>query len=90
MVNIEKKIWPEFFELVLQGKKNVELRIADFGIDQGDVLVLREWDPNKNDYTGRELTKRAGNVVKFSGDDFFIMFPKEKIGQHGICMIELQ
>lgn len=43
----ELKIWPEHFETVISGQKTVELQREDnCHFEVGDVLVLREWDPN--------------------------------------------
>jgi hypothetical protein len=42
---IEKKAWPEWFQLVWDGEKTYEYRLADFEIEPGDVLVMKEWDP---------------------------------------------
>lgn len=63
-MEIYKKCWPEFFELVKARKKNVELRLADFDIRTGDILVLKEWDPKTKKYTGRELKKKCKNISK--------------------------
>jgi len=63
-MEIYKKCWPEFFELVKARKKNVELRLADFDIRTGDILVLKEWDPKTKKYTGRELKKNVKNINK--------------------------
>ncbi|MBU0530778.1 MAG: DUF3850 domain-containing protein [Nanoarchaeota archaeon] len=41
MTEIRKKTWPDIFQRVLEGKKNVEVRLADFEIKEGDVLYLR-------------------------------------------------
>ncbi|MBI5071763.1 DUF3850 domain-containing protein [Candidatus Falkowbacteria bacterium] len=46
-MRIEKKIRPEFFDKISNGEKNFELRLADWECAPGDVLVLREWDPEK-------------------------------------------
>ncbi len=45
------------------GKKNVELRLADFKIKAGDILVLKEWNPKKKTYTTLEL-RNTKNIVK--------------------------
>ncbi|MBU0761209.1 MAG: DUF3850 domain-containing protein [Nanoarchaeota archaeon] len=52
---IEKKAWPELFEEVLEGTKNFDLRLADFDCKEGDVLVLKEWNPATKEFTGREV-----------------------------------
>ncbi len=74
-MKIEKKTWPEYFEKVLSGEKKFELRLADWQCQPGDVLVLREWDPETKEYTGRQIEKEIFCVVKskelkmFSEDD---------------------
>lgn len=51
------KSWPEFFRPVYEGKKNFELRKNDRHFMVGDLLRLREWEPNTAAYSGREITK---------------------------------
>lgn len=63
-MRIEKKIWPEYFEKVKSGEKNFELRLADWECKAGDVLVLREWNPETKEYTGRQTEKVVGYVLK--------------------------
>ncbi|OGM31051.1 hypothetical protein A2630_00045 [Candidatus Woesebacteria bacterium RIFCSPHIGHO2_01_FULL_44_10] len=64
MKRIEKKAWPEYFEKILSGDKTFELRLADFDVDEGDTLVLREWDPKTKNYTGRKIEKKVSFVFK--------------------------
>jgi len=47
------KTWPEYFEAVLDGKKKFEFRENDRGYALGDTLWLHEWDPVKEERTGR-------------------------------------
>ncbi len=54
-MRIKKKVWPEYFQQIVDGKKTFELRLNDFDISEGDTLVLNEWDPATKDYTGRTL-----------------------------------
>lgn len=49
----ELKCWPEFFGPVLAGLKPFEIRKNDRDFRVGDTLVLREWCPTRQDYTGR-------------------------------------
>ena len=51
-------------------KKRFELKLADFRVKEGDILVLEEWNPEKKQYTGRKITKKANYVLKFNLDDF--------------------
>jgi hypothetical protein len=51
----ELKIWPEFFQAVLTERKTFEVRKNDRGFQDGDHLLLREWRPDRQLYTGREV-----------------------------------
>ncbi|EKD58284.1 MAG: hypothetical protein ACD_56C00159G0013 [uncultured bacterium] len=83
-MRIEKKTWPEYFQLILDGKKTYDLRMADFECREGDVLVLREWNPETKEYTGRILEKEVTFVGKINGMSFW---KKEDLEKHGLqCM----
>ncbi len=88
MATIEKKIWPEYYEAVASGKKKFELRLNDFEINDGDTLVLREWDPETKDYTGRQTEKKVTFVGKFKIDQLF--WPEDEIKEKGIQVISLE
>ena len=85
MTEIKKKCWPEFFELVLSGKKNAEIRLADFGLRAGDTLILEEWDPKTKKYTGRKLQKRVKALQRVDVSKFHSM---EEIRKNGFYLIE--
>lgn len=51
----ELKTWPWFFEATKERRKTFELRKDDRGFKLGDELVLREWDPDLEAYTGEKL-----------------------------------
>jgi len=88
MATIEKKAWPELFEPILSGKKKYDLRLNDFEVNEGDILVLKEWDPNTKMYTGREISKKVTYVRKFSLRDLF--WPREEIEKHGLQILSLE
>ena len=50
----ELKIWPEFFQAVVLGKKKHEVRINDRDYQVGDMLVLKEFNPESNAFTGNQ------------------------------------
>jgi len=85
MTTIEKKIWPKYFEAVKTGKKKFELRLADFKIKKGDILVLEEWDPKKKEYTGRKIKRKVKYLLKFKLNDFG---QKKKIEKRGLYVIQ--
>ena len=53
----ELKTWPWYFSEILTGVKQFELRKNDRNFECGDTLLLREWDPDTKEYTGREIFK---------------------------------
>ena len=63
-MKIEKKVWPQYFNLILSGAKKLDIRVADFEANIGDVLILREWDPETKQYTGRSLEKKITYVIR--------------------------
>lgn len=85
---IKKKIWPKYFEAVLSGEKKYELRLNDFKVNKGDVLLLEEWNPDTKKYTGRKIEKKVTRVTKFKIDDLF--WPKELIIKKGIQIISIE
>ena len=86
-MEIVKKIWPEFFEKILSGEKKFELRLADFEIKEGDVLVLKEFDPVKKELTGRKIKKTVGKVVYVNPAK---MYSLDEIESFGFNIIELK
>ena len=90
MKTVEKKVWPEYFEQILNGSKTFELRLQDFDIAEGDTLLLKEWDPETKTYTGREISKTVGYVGKWKIDELTKFWPKEEITEKGIQIISLK
>jgi hypothetical protein len=81
----ELKIWPQYFHHVATGAKTFEVRKNDRGFQNGDQVVLREWDPTEHTehyagsretkpkgYTGKELSFKIGYV--FPLDDGRVIF----------------
>lgn len=61
------KSWPEMFDPVLRGLKTAELRYNDRRYEVGDILVLCEWEPGTDKYTGRECARRVTHVLHGCG-----------------------
>lgn len=55
------KIHPEYFREVYQDKKTAEIRYDDRDFMVDDIMVLKEWKPQKKEFSGREI------VVKITG-----------------------
>ncbi len=90
MARIEKKLWAEYFDQVASGKKKYELRLNDFEVNEGDTLVLKEWDRDKKEYTGRMLEKSVTLVNRFKLDDLYTFWSKEEIQDKGIQIISME
>lgn len=62
----ELKIYPKYFDAVLNGSKPFEIRKNDRNFQVGDNVFLREWDNIK--YSGRTIFAEITYVL----DDKFI------------------
>lgn len=72
------KTWPEHFRDVRAGIKTAELRLNDRNYQPGDVLVLREYDPETGEYTGAIETRTVTHVLE--GETWL---------QHGVVMLSM-
>ena len=59
----ELKCWPEFFGPLNSGDKTAELRLNDRNFQVGDILILREWEPTTQVYSGNECRRRVTHVM---------------------------
>ena len=82
----ELKCWPEQYQAIVDRRKTFEVRKTDRAFQTGDVLWLREYEPDKSltkfgrGYTGRELKAEV----------MFLMLP----GQFGlgpdVCVMSIR
>jgi hypothetical protein len=66
----ELKIWPSYFHDVATGQKTFEYRKNDRDFQQGDLLLLKEFDPNrgeKGEYLGGEMLVAVTRIYKAEG-----------------------
>lgn len=87
MAIIHKKAWRELFEKVISGEKKFDARIADFEINEGDTLVLEEWDKDKKEYTGRKIEVVATYILKTKNQTFW---PPEEVEKYGFQIIQFE
>ena len=85
MQKIYKKVWLKYFEQIISGQKKFELRLADFAINNGDILVLQEWDEIKKEYTGRQVEVVVTYVLKTKELSFW---SSTEIEKHGFQIIQ--
>ena len=89
MAVIKKKAWPHQFEAVKSGKKKHDLRLADFDVGEGDILALEEWDPEKQEYTGRTVEKKVTYVSRFKVDNV-PFWAEQEIKEKGFQIISME
>jgi hypothetical protein len=88
MRTFDKKVWPEYFDALVSGKKKFDLRLNKEDINEGDVLFLREWDPKAKEYTGRQMEKKVTYALVAKIDDLF--WPEQEIKEKGLRILSLE
>ena len=83
-MEIKKKCWPEYFEQIVSRRKKFEIRLADFDVKEGDILVLEEYNPQTKQYTGRSIKKKVKFATKFNPTKFNSIEDIQKFGFYGL------
>lgn len=83
---IHKKTTSDYFQLILDGQKTYEYRLADWACKPGDILVLDEIDAVTKRLTGRQVRRKVGFVGKTKG---YGPWPKADIDKYGFQIISL-
>ena len=84
MKKIELKVDKEYFEQILSGSKNFEIRLGDKNIEIGDMLVLLERDPLTKKLTSRKIEKIV-TVLRNTKD--INHWPRMEIEKYGLQVI---
>jgi len=53
-----------YFQAIIDGRKTFELRQNDRSFKAGDILILEEYNPETESYTGRSCTKKVGFIIE--------------------------
>lgn len=70
------KTWRQFFNDVKLNIKTFEVRKNDRNFQEGDTLMLQEYDPVSKTYTGAEVSRRVTYMLEnFDGlaDGYIVM-----------------
>lgn len=59
----ELKTLSPYYENVVSGRKTFEVRLNDRGFKVGDKLLLKEYEPVSNTYSGRESLFEIAYIV---------------------------
>ena len=70
----ELKCWPEFYQDVESGVKPFEMRKNDREYNAGDILHIREWHNESEEYSGRSCKKRVTYILSYN---LFNAVPKD-------------
>ncbi|MBF0553671.1 MAG: DUF3850 domain-containing protein [Nitrospirae bacterium] len=82
MTTHELKCWPVFYQAILDKSKLFEIRKNDRDFHVGDLLLLKEYEPVSEQYTGRETIKAISYILsEHSGLQYgyVIMALKDKV-----------
>ena len=60
----ELKTWPSCFAAVKAGNKPFDVRENDRNFQVGDQLILREFEPESEQYTGQAVTRWVSYVLQ--------------------------
>ncbi len=58
------KVWPEYFEPLYWGEKTFEIRLNDRNYHPWDLLILDEWEPATQIFTGRTVTMEVTYLLE--------------------------
>ncbi len=73
--------------MIISGKKKFELRLADFDVNEGDILILEEWDKDKQEYTGRKVEVIATYIIKTKDQTFW---SPEDVDKYGFQIVQFE
>lgn len=60
----ELKCWPALFTPLVEGVKTCDLRFDDRDYQVNDILILHEWYPDIQEYSGRVAWARVLHILK--------------------------
>ena len=58
------KVWKPYLDHIINGKKTFEYRKNDRGFHVGDYLILREQDPDIEEYTGYMQVMKVTYIIR--------------------------
>lgn len=71
------KTWSEYYQAVVEGDKTFEIRVNDRNYNVGDILILKEYDPVKQIFTGREIEKVVTYLTDFAQQNGYVVMSIE-------------
>lgn len=77
----ELKCWPKFFQASWAGSKPFEIRNNDRNFAVNDEVCLQEFDPDLDDYSGREIEGFIRYITDFEQKPGYVVFFIDEIGR---------
>jgi hypothetical protein len=69
----ELKCWPQHYGPLWNRVKPFEIRKNDRGFKVGDVLLIREWCPDRSEYTGHHCYRHVTYVTDFAQREGYVV-----------------
>lgn len=85
----ELKCWPESFADIGHERKTFELRKDDRGFQVGDYLLLREYNPGPEEFTGATKLVSVTHILR-EGDAFGTMLMDKDVVIMSIYVLDEQ
>lgn len=76
------KTWPKYFNAVERGTKTFEIRQNDRPFMVGTKLVLHEYDPDKDVFTGRTLERVVTYMTDWEQKPGFVVMAIKPLCQN--------
>jgi len=87
-MEIIKKVKKQYFDAIVDNRKQFEIRLGDFDCHEGDIVVLQEQDDSTNELTGRTINCEV--VYKINTKEAEKFYTKEEIEQHGLIILGIR
>jgi ASC-1-like (ASCH) protein len=67
------KIQPQYFEAVFSGEKSFEIRKNDRNFQVGDTLLLQEFIPETQSYTGQFVERKITYITDYAQQEHHVV-----------------
>ena len=75
----ELKIEPKYLEAVKGGRKKFEIRNNDRNYQEGDILILRDYDPITQLFSGEIIKVEVTYMTDYAQQDGYVVLGIEEI-----------
>ena len=75
----ELKIKPKYFQAQKEGRKNFEICKNDRDFQEGEALILREYDSTTGEYSGRRVVCLITYITNFEQKPGYVVLGTKRI-----------